>query len=220
MPEGPEVYVLTEHLRRWIGSAEYPKIFCHGKNIFIEKRGGEFIYNHLGLTGWWTFNHSTTPEEYEKTQLVNGNKVAHFTDPRGFGKFKIMTKHQVEQKLSSLGPDVGGISETNFINALKKRQRSMIGAAIMDQKTLSGIGNYLRAEILYTAKIDPRRKLASISDKEYHKLYKACTRIFNENVDNKYEIKVYEKQKDKHGNKVKTEKIGGRTLYWVPSVQT
>ena len=219
MPEGPEVYILTANLRRWIG-ADYPRIFCHGKNIFIEKRNGEFIYNHLGLTGWWTFNHSTEPEEYEKAQLTHGDKVAHFTDPRGFGKFKILSKAQVEAKLKSLGPDINGITEAALTAALQSRPRSMIGAAIMDQKTLSGIGNYLRAEILYMAKIDPRRKIASITNNEYHKLYKTLKKIFNESVNETYTIKVYEKTKDPHGNKVKTEKIGGRTLYWVPERQT
>ena len=56
----------------------------------------------------------------------------------------------------------------------------------MDQTTrggiLSGIGNYLAAEILYAAKLSPKRKLSSLDDIDIKKLTKAIKIIIKKIV--------------------------------------
>ena len=49
----------------------------------------------------------------------------------------------------------------------------------MNQKNVSGIGNYLKAECLYDAKISPHRFCSQITIEESNKLFFACRRIIN-----------------------------------------
>lgn len=238
MPEGPEVFLIVQQLRKHLKPDDYPKIFCVGKNIFINRKSGDYIYNHLGMTGWWTFNNSSEPERHETAQLPTTSGFAHFIDPRKLGEFKIMNVREVENKLEQLGPDINGISLEALNKALGARPRSVLGTVIMDQSTISGVGNYLRAEILYTARLDPRRKVASLNAGDYEKLHKAINKVFHEVVEaggeskytgfgdagdadtgGSYKPKVYGRTKDKNGREVRADKMGGRTLYWVPEVQ-
>jgi formamidopyrimidine-DNA glycosylase len=45
-----------------------------------------------------------------------------------------------------------------------------IGAALLDQQILAGIGNYLRAEILFDCRLDPWRKIADLTADELERL--------------------------------------------------
>ena len=42
----------------------------------------------------------------------------------------------------------------------------------MDQKVISGIGNYLRSDILWLSKISPFRKVKGVKKSDLKKLYK------------------------------------------------
>lgn len=48
--------------------------------------------------------------------------------------------------------------------------RRALGGLLLDQSFVAGIGNYLRSEILFEAKLMPDRKLQSLDDKELHAL--------------------------------------------------
>ncbi len=116
---------------------------------------------------------------------------------------------------------------------------------LMDQgKIFSGIGNYLIAEILYYAKINPNRTIDDLSDIELYNLSDAirviCKTMYiyniNENYINdkkaykiyyediepikNYRYNVYRREIDNEGNKVeRSELVKGRTLYWVKKIQ-
>ena len=47
----------------------------------------------------------------------------------------------------------------------------------MNQKLVSGIGNYLKAECLYASRISPHRACDSLSDEEIDLLFENCKTI-------------------------------------------
>ena len=102
----------------------------------------------------------------------------------------------------------------------------------MDQQVLSGIGNYLKAEILYAAHIAPTRKVSSLSSAEALQLLSAIRTLPREALASKgmtlrdyasplgddggyqFALKVYGK---KGATRLKTP--DGRITYWDPSTQ-
>jgi formamidopyrimidine-DNA glycosylase len=97
---------------------------------------------------------------------------------------------------------------------------------LTDQKMLSGIGNYLKSEILYYAKISPYKNLEDLSIHKIEKLYEAIKIVprisYNYNglsTSNRKgyfdsQLKVYKKSfslKEKTPDKA--------TTYWKPSEQ-
>ena len=106
----------------------------------------------------------------------------------------------------------------------------------MKQKYTSGIGNYLKAEVLYRAKMNPTKKLHELSDNEIKTLYDSIMfQLILSYQHHGLTIKsywdpegrpgtcprqVYGKPKDLLGNPVEKFKDSKeRTVHWVPSVQ-
>lgn len=122
------------------------------------------------------------------------------------------------------------------IKANKQSNKRPIYTSLMDQRVFSGIGNYLAAEILYESQIRPDRKLKDLSQTDMYQIftniYKIMWKSYNyggltiqdfwdpQGRMGKYPRKVYGKDKDPHGNKVKKTKFNnGRTCHWVPELQ-
>ena len=109
---------------------------------------------------------------------------------------------------------------------------------LMDQKHVSGVGNYIKSESLYISKISPHRKLKDINEDELKSLFNAIKKVIIssyksqgmslrdykdfEDKPGEYQFKlvVYGRKFDDLGNKVKTETTKDkRTTHWVPEVQ-
>ena len=84
----------------------------------------------------------------------------------------------VYEKIKDLGPDLLDdrityeIFKDRFNIYKTKYPNRPIGLILLDQSFVSGIGNYLRADILYLSKISPYRIIINISKSELKKLYK------------------------------------------------
>lgn len=161
----------------------------------------------------------------------------HDSRPLQVGKFRVLTEEEMIAKKNSLGPDL--LSEVvtweRWYLTYKQHPKSMLCTLIMNQKIFSGIGNYLKAEILYRARLKPQRKVSSLSDQELYNLYLLSIQtikeaysyggltIYNfwspEGTKGTFPIAVYGKKIDPNGYSVITDKVGGRTNHWVPQIQ-
>ena len=100
----------------------------------------------------------------------------------------------------------------------------------MNQKKISGIGNYLRSEILYDAKINPFITIGKLNSNKIKDLFKSIVKIskksFNsqnvilkdeKNYTDEFEFKVYQQDKTPKGEKVYRKVIKGRSVFYVKS---
>jgi len=126
----------------------------------------------------------------------------------------------------------------------RMNQNKQLCIFIMEQKYVSGIGNYLRAEILYRCKMHPRKTVGSFTDEQISNLYDAILEQMliaygargltiksywdPEGNAGKCPLQVYNREEDLLGNPVERIKEypdklpprQGRTVHWVPTVQT
>jgi len=76
--------------------------------------------------------------------------------------------------LSQLGPDL--LSQKPTADEIAARLREsrfrgrQLGALLLDQRFVAGLGNYLRAEILFEAGVHPRRRALDCTDEEIRRL--------------------------------------------------
>ena len=150
----------------------------------------------------------------------------------------------LNKKLRELGPDLMD-TNTNFELFKEQIQKKVndnkpIGNVIVNQKIISGVGNYLRADALWMAKISPFRKVSNINEKELEILYDSLLSLiwgdynFKEGKkkglikckipdDYKRNFFAYKQEKDINGNSIiKQELYEGsqkRFIYWVKQVQ-
>jgi formamidopyrimidine-DNA glycosylase len=144
-----------------------------------------FILNTFGLSGEWGFTKEDHSNIEFNIQNPNTNQIRYlyYTDPRNFGTIKITSSlTELDKKLKSMGPDLLKTPFTEddfyervakFIHRSKNNKNVLIVKVLMDQTKNalgSGLGNYLVPEILYRAKISPRRKIGELSVNDIHVL--------------------------------------------------
>ena len=268
MPEGPEVKTTVDFLKQFknktltrfeILTGRYTKkpihninnpnwktpvmledVNCKGKFIYFTFEKDKHFFSTLGMTGEWTnrfTKHSRLKLEFD------GNKDSplYFNDVRNFGTFKIiLTKKELTKKLNSLGPDIlsDEVNVEMFTRQFNSKPNKTIAECLMNQSVISGIGNYLKAEILYATKIAPNRLVKDINRLEWAGLHLNAVEIINRSyISGGATIKnyrkpngkkglysqrfaVYNQKMDPLGNKViKEQTLDKRTTHWVPAVQ-
>lgn len=107
-----------------------------------------------------------------RLRLLTDDVVA---DLRGPTACEVLTPGAAMALRDRLGPDPlidkGARGEKIFITRLLATKRP-IGAVLMDQSVISGIGNVYRAEILFRHRLDPYRPAASHDPATAHALWK------------------------------------------------
>ena len=149
--------------------------------------------------------------------------------------------------MSRLGPDV--LSESPTVEQIADRldeprfRRRQLGALLLDQGFVAGLGNYLRAEILFEARIHPRLKGSDLSESERRKLADRTIALTKRTYRTRgitlapslvaelkaagatrsaYRFWVYGRRGKPCrvcGTPVAAEPIGGRKCFWCPSCQ-
>ena len=126
-----------------------------GKHLFYRWEGDETLHVHLGLFGKFKTFHLDAPAPTEATRLAmaNGQSVVYLAGPT---ICELIDPHEEDRLRTRLGPDPLGRRRVfeQFADNLGRR-RIPIGAALLDQKVVAGIGNVYRAEVLFKQGLDP-----------------------------------------------------------------
>lgn len=211
-----------------------------GKFIYFILDDDTHIFNTLGMTGGWT--EEKTPATRIELEYTSG--VLYYNDQRNFGTFKFcMTVDDLSKKLDKdLGIDLMVFHNTEYLDKARKilklarNKDKTLAEVLMNQKNFPGVGNYVKAEALYRARLSPHRTPASLSDYEAGMLLGAIVAVLTESYSAKrvslvdyrdmqecgqeFKKVVYKQAKDPVGNPVKAEETKDkRTTYWVPAVQ-
>ena len=170
----------TKESRRWLEQNQeqivgrrVERVISHGKHLIGYIANDFFFHSHLMMWGrWQTFSlptrgrsKSKTPPLPEKDRrerariVVEGGAAILLSAPIfnvGQGN-----PYNVIEILATLGPDAlpyrGRFNSREFQRRLflPQYQDDTIGAALLNQQIVAGLGNYLRAEILFACKLNP-----------------------------------------------------------------
>ncbi|KAG4221836.1 hypothetical protein PC116_g29688, partial [Phytophthora cactorum] len=216
---------------------------------------------HLGMTGWvqiWGVQTGYTryiertknekeqwPPKYWKFHLETDSdpkvEVA-FTDFRRFGRIRLVDCPGEEiRKHSPLvenGPDPvidKDVFTEDFLRQKMRRRHVPIKALLLDQSTISGIGNWVGDEIMYQAKLHPEQYCDDFDDADISALYKAIKYVCETAVEKLGDSDQFPEdwlfkhrwgkgKKDSpttlpNGEKIIHITVGGRTSCVVPGVQ-
>ncbi|MFW0790173.1 Fpg/Nei family DNA glycosylase [Gordonia sp. CPCC 205333] len=125
------------------------------------------VHIHLGLYGAFTEESVPVGEPVGQVRLrVVGAQVG--IDLRGPNQCALITPDELDALVARLGPDPlrADADPARAFSAISRSTRP-IGALLMDQKVLAGVGNVYRAEVLFRAGIDPMREGRQISSDEF-----------------------------------------------------
>lgn len=232
------------------------EVHCKGKFIYFEIKdrcsedGRRYIFHTLGMTGNWTRH----PTPLTRAILHYEDGTLYYNDQRNFGTFKFCVP--LDDLIKKLHKDLGvdflhssynngfredyskkrSYTDALAVLKLKRNLSKTLAQVLMNQKNFAGVGNYVKAEALYRARLSPHRTVESLSDDDKSRLVRSIADVLQESLDSKrpdlldyrdepgqetgFKKVVYKRSKGPLGNPVKSEHTKDkRTTYWVPAVQ-
>lgn len=176
--------------------------------------------------------------------LLKNGATLEFSDLRKFGWLNLVKTEKVqdEKEIKKLGIDAQDKNFTLkvFKEILNKKKNGVTGTILLDQELIAGIGNIYRSEILFEARVNPKRKISSLSEKEIEQIFKNIKSVLKKAIkyrgtsDSDYRdtegkpgdfqkvLKVYQREEEKCfacSGTVKREKLGQRSIFYCPKCQ-
>jgi formamidopyrimidine-DNA glycosylase len=271
MPELPEVETIKEDLRELVVGSEVERAevlapslveqpsaeeFANrlegvgitgarrrAKHLIVELDTGDSVVFQLKIGGQLLL---VPPAEEPETALMlvldlDGDRRLFLRDETGFTRARLLDADELEERLSSLGPEPFEREfDVGFLQRIIGSRRAQIKPLLLDQRVVSGIGNIYADEILYDARLHPRRKANTLTEGEWEALHAAIranlaagiehrgttVRLYKDVLDRPGKHQDYLRVFEKHGQpcpgcegEVVREKVSGRPSHFCPACQ-
>ena len=148
--------------------ATVTEVISRGKHILTRLGSGLTLHSHLRMDGSWFITRSGErphryPEHMIRVLLGNADWLA--TGYR-IHDLRVVATAAEHQLVGHLGPDLLGPDwdAAEAVRRLLLAPSTAIGEALLDQRTLAGIGNLYKCETLFVERTDPWTPVAEVLD--------------------------------------------------------
>ena len=158
-----------------------------GKYLIVRFESGRVLLIHLRMTG--SVRHvaggmlADDPHRRAVVELDDGSEVA-YRDVRRFGTWHLLEPEDVDAYLDRrLGREP--LERTFTAKRLGERlkgRRAPIKAALLDQRTVAGLGNIYVDEALWRAQLHPLREAGTLDDDDLGRLTKAIREVLRAGI--------------------------------------
>jgi len=228
---------------RLVGAESY------GKHLFVGFEQDRFVHVHLGLYGKLQVADGPAPAPVGQVRLriVSTGADPSYADLRGATACDLFTAEERDSVLDRLGPDPLR-PDADWTRAWERvrRSRTPIGALLMDQSVLAGVGNVYRAEVLFRHRLHPLRPGSTVRRGQFQAVWEDLVelmaygvhtgRIDTVRAEHTPEAMGRPPRRDDHGGEVyvyrrdgrpchvcgglvRTQVLAGRNLFWCPRCQ-
>jgi len=240
--------VAPERIRRALLGRRVAAARRHGKHLWLELDRRPWPCIHFGMagglhapaarsvrlvssggrpvTGW--------PPRFLKLLLSfdDGGALA-IADGRRLGRIRLREDPRRQPPIALLGFDaLRGLPVPPRFAELLGARGGPVKAVLLDQSFAAGVGNWIADEVLYQARIDPRRPARSLSLAEARRLRAAIRHVVTTAVRARADSDRFPRAWLFHhrwgrqtgsltwrGERIRHDTVGGRTTAWVPAVQ-
>lgn len=271
MPEGPEIRREADKIGRAVAGKVATEVWCAlpptaeaaaslsgrkvlkvdswGKAMLTYFEGGRVIYSHNQLYGRWFVKPAGQLAKTKRSLRLAIHTAKRSALLYSASDIEVLKADELQAHgfLGKLGPDLlsHGVTAHDITERLDDRRFAgrQLATLLLDQGFVAGLGNYLRADILHTAGLDPRRKPKQLEPHEKELLAEEILRVTQQSYDTQgitndlrraerlkaegltregYRFQVYQRNGEdcyRCVNTIKRETLGGRALFWCPGCQ-
>lgn len=236
--------------------------FCRavrGRRIVAVRRKGKYLWFeldrrpwpvvHFGMTGSFRVPdqaplrleadgqrpvESAWPPRFTKFHWTfgDGGELV-FVNKRRLGRVRLLDDPEASPPIAALGfdPLLELPPLADFRRLLARRSGTLKGV-LLDQSFAAGVGNWIADEVLYQAKLDPRRRVPSLAPEETRALRTTLGRVIRSAVKVDADKARFpqrwlfhhrwgkrELARTPEGHRIEHLTVAGRTTAWVPDVQ-
>jgi DNA-formamidopyrimidine glycosylase len=228
---------------RRIDGTTLDSVDAYGKHLVYRFAPDINLHVHLGLVGKFRTHHNPAPAPSPATRLVlqNDDGAAHLSGPMTCA---LLNRNEVDRIVDGLGPDPlrPNTRTTRFIERVEGDRRP-IGAVLLDQSIVAGIGNVYRSELLFLEGIDPRRSADSLGTDTIATIWARAKRELRHGVEDgsiitvnprdvgaatrkalPKQLRVYTYKRDHRPclrcrTPITSTEMSGRRIWWCPNCQ-
>lgn len=256
MPEGHTLHRLARDMAELVGTrvqasspqgrfadgavamdgASLEDVEAYGKHLLLRVGAEKHVHVHLGMQGKWLRypDPRTPPLPQVRLRLANAAVAWDLVAP---AQCELWDRPRVTALLTRLGPDPlrPDADEERAVTALG-RAPGAIGAALLDQSLIAGVGNVFRSEVLHALGVAPGRAARSMTPAELSALWTVLRQMMSQAVEDGRIVtvdgpdrltvpesaarKVYKQQNCRDcGAPVTASAVAGRTAYHCPVEQ-
>jgi endonuclease VIII len=147
---------------------EVTEVATRGKHLLTRVAGGLTLHSHFRMDGAWRLFRPGvrwTGGPTHQVRAVLANAEWHAVGYR-LHDLALLPTAEEDRLVGHLGPDLLGPDwdPDEAVRRLAARPDVEIGAALLDQRNLAGIGNLYKTETLFLCGISPYRRVGDVPD--------------------------------------------------------
>lgn len=199
MPEGDTVWRTAQRLNqafageplthtdlRWPGistldftGASTLEVVSRGKHLLHRLDSGDTIHSHLRMEGQWLIADAATARPNAQTRVFLSTARWAGLGQR-LGMLDVVRTDEEHTLVGHLGPDLLGPDwDVGRAVANLAAADTTIGAALLDQTNLAGIGTLYAAETLFAERLNPWTPTADLADAQLTHLVERAHRLLD-----------------------------------------
>ena len=222
----------------------------HGKHLWLELDERPWPCFHFGMSGGIEVRgrqrqrlmvegrrarEEPWPPRFLKLHLTldDGDEIV-FRDARRLGRVRLRHDPAAEPPISLLGFDaLHDVPSPGRLAALFAKRAAPVKAVLLDQSFSAGVGNWIADEVLYQARIDPRRRTDTLTRAEIGRIRSRLRSVISTAVRAGADSDRFPRKRLFHtrwskrlqspvtvrGERILYLTVGGRTTAWVAEVQ-
>ena len=212
-----------------------------GKYLIVRFASGRALLVHLRMTG--TVLHDPAPDPPHRRAVVtldDGTRIV-YRDVRRFGTWLLLEPGELEPYLATrVGVEPLGRFTAKALGERLAGRRAPLKAALLDQRTVAGLGNIYVDEALWYAQLHPLRLAGSLHGDELRRLHRGIRRTLRLGIERQgstltdyrlpdgsagsmqREFRVYgrlDEPCDRCGTPIQKTRVGGRGTWFCPHCQ-
>ena len=222
-PRSPIHHRAAELVGRMLVEAE-----ARGKHLLVHLSEGDVLHSHLGVEGRWIVrSDGRLPRTRAWLVLASGRGVAAQTGGRLL-RLVSEARARNDPGLLQLGPDPlrpGFDAAAASSRLLAMGAGRAVGEALLDQQVLAGVGNVIRVEACFNARVSPWRPVTALETDEAEGLVAQCAWVMHTSMRRgRRPQRIYGRVNrpcPRCGTPIRSRGQGdaNRIAYWCPSCQ-
>jgi endonuclease-8 len=162
-------------------------VTSRGKHLLMALSGDLVLHTHMRMNGSWHIykpgeRWRLPPRDMRVLVETDAYLAVGFNVP--VAEFLSQRDLQRHRQIQALGPDLTdpGFDRAEVIRRLRAADNPTMEELILNQRVLSGIGNVLKSETLFVARINPFAPGSAVDDEALDRMLTAALRLMKMNI--------------------------------------